>query len=120
MFGFELLPGDLAEECHRLIQREASAHADIENFAGNVGRLARQDVRVHCVLYVREVTRLFSIAKNNRLALLEKRRAELCEHTGVRGAGVLPRPKNIKITQRDVFHPIAPAKGLRVKLTDKL
>jgi len=73
---------------------------------------------LHRVVNVGEVARLFAVAENSRLSILQKRRAKLRQHSGIRRTGILPRPENVEVAERGVLQAVAAAKRLKVKLAN--
>src|ERR1700727_1624549 len=101
------MAGDLAEEVDDLVERDAAADTDVENFAGDAaGCFKREQVGLHGVLDVSKVAGLFAIAENHGSRFVQCSGAEFREHAGVWGAGILARTKNIEVTQRYVFEAV--------------
>src|SRR5205814_9693996 len=114
------LDGDYPTLAEDFIQRNAPANANVENFSGNIGRVTSQKVRLDSVLHVGKVPRLLAISEDDWRRVFQERRAELRKHAGIRRAGILPRPKDIEITQRHVFENVTAPDRLPVKLAHEL
>src|SRR5260370_27520939 len=69
---------------------------------------------------VGEGARVFAVYENHRLRIFQNRRAEFRKHAGVWRTGILSRPKDVEITERDVFQSVTSAKCLAVKLANVL
>src|SRR5712692_4550564 len=52
------------------------------------------------------------------MRIFQECRTEFGQHTRIRRTGILARPKDVEITERDVFQTVTVPKGLPVKLAD--
>src|SRR5882757_1289743 len=97
-----------------------AAYAYVEDFAGDVGGVERQQVGLHCIFDIGEIAGLFAVAEDHRLRFFQRSVAELGENSGVRRAGILARAEHVEIAQADIFEAVTAAKGLEVKFADIL
>src|SRR5580700_7662477 len=119
VLGFEFLAGYFRKELSCLVQRESVACPDVERFAGNTGGLARKKISLDGVFHVREVAGLLAVPKDDRLRLFQKTHAQFRQDAGVRRAGILARPENIEVAERNIFESVTAAKRLRVEFADE-
>src|SRR5215510_14727830 len=82
-----------------LVQVRASSRRHIEHlpshFLGGSG--CRQEVGVHGIVNVGEISALSSITKDGRLLAQKHLADELCKYAGVGRSGILPRAINVEV-----------------------
>src|SRR5262249_61980742 len=105
---------------HPPVARSAPAGTHVEYLAAGIGRFARQQVGLYRVFDIREVAGLFAVAENDWLRLFQKRCAKFRQYPGIWRTGILSRPENIEVAQRDVLEAVATPEGLRIEFAHEL
>src|SRR5947207_6815066 len=113
---------DLLQQLKSFIQVHARAGCDVEDVAGclRCGGLRGQQVGFYGVVNVGKIAALGTVAEDCRLLACEHLGDELCQHPRVWGSRVLPRSKDIEVTQADRLQPVTAVKRSHVILARQL
>src|ERR1700683_471420 len=89
------------EEFENFIERDSPSCGHIEYLAGGIGRgsLTGQKIRIHCIVDVGEIAALLAITKYHGLLTGQHLGDEFCHYAGVGRRWILPRTKDIEVTQ---------------------
>ncbi len=112
---------DISEFIEKLEEGETPVAGRVEHPSHSVQRRgAGQEIGPDHVFHEGEVSRLFPVSVNNRLLILKESIDEPRNDGGVFGFGVLPRTKDVEITESHCFQTIEAMKEPTVDFPDEL
>ena len=111
-FYFVLKTGELFQNSKSFLKVDAAAGCNVKDSTRNLltGRFAGEKVRTDGVVYIREIAALFAVTKDRGLLASQHLNDELRQNSRIRRRGILARPEDIEVPQRDGLQSIAAEK----------